>query len=198
MNKPGILTIIALGLMSTQATAVGYTPSNFKLRGYFTDGTLTVTPDASDIIGFTQSISGNRVIINNFVTEGYSFSSIVADRCCSVDGPIRFWNETLDGSNYTLDFGFDSILYNQGAIVNLTADIVNGKLVNKKALVVIGGQGDAESSYFFQLRGNAVVPEPSSWAMMICGFGFIGASMRRRQADLPLRAGGKAGAIDLG
>jgi hypothetical protein len=30
----------------------------------------------------------------------------------------------------------------------------------------------------------AGVPEPASWAMMIAGFGFVGASMRRRTANL--------------
>ena len=38
----------------------------------------------------------------------------------------------------------------------------------------------------FKLNNLEVVPEPATWAMMICGFGFVGAAMRRktRQAAL--------------
>ena len=31
--------------------------------------------------------------------------------------------------------------------------------------------------------GHEIVPEPSSWAMLITGFGLVGASMRRRRAQ---------------
>ncbi|WP_310496628.1 PEPxxWA-CTERM sorting domain-containing protein [Sandarakinorhabdus sp.] len=34
------------------------------------------------------------------------------------------------------------------------------------------------------IPGDAPVPEPASWAMMIAGFGLIGASMRRRRSAL--------------
>ncbi|WP_235890262.1 PEPxxWA-CTERM sorting domain-containing protein [Sandaracinobacter neustonicus] len=33
-----------------------------------------------------------------------------------------------------------------------------------------------------------VVPEPATWAMMIAGFGLVGASMRRRRVSLPVTA----------
>ena len=34
-----------------------------------------------------------------------------------------------------------------------------------------------------ELRANlALVPEPAAWAMMIAGFGLIGATLRRRQS----------------
>jgi hypothetical protein len=38
----------------------------------------------------------------------------------------------------------------------------------------------------FKLTNLAVVPEPASWAMMIAGFGFVGAAMRRRTGQTAL------------
>ena len=47
-------------------------------------------------------------------------------------------------------------------------------------------QGLNDSSAYEKLvftnSGGAVVPEPASWAMLIAGFGFVGAVARRRRA----------------
>ena len=43
----------------------------------------------------------------------------------------------------------------------------------------------ANDNYTLQFRtdlGGATVPEPASWALMIAGFGLVGAAMRRRHA----------------
>ena len=32
------------------------------------------------------------------------------------------------------------------------------------------------------VNGVAVVPEPGTWAMMLVGFGFLGAALRRRKS----------------
>ncbi|QYE33556.1 PEPxxWA-CTERM sorting domain-containing protein (plasmid) [Polymorphobacter sp. PAMC 29334] len=44
--------------------------------------------------------------------------------------------------------------------------------------IIAGG-----TEYKFDLSAaSGAVPEPASWALMICGFGFVGASMRRRSS----------------
>jgi hypothetical protein len=41
-------------------------------------------------------------------------------------------------------------------------------------------------------NGNAAVPEPATWALMIAGFGLVGTGMRRRARDAALRVGSLA------
>ncbi len=46
-----------------------------------------------------------------------------------------------------------------------------------------GITADTNFSYSINAFSIAVVPEPATWAMMIVGFGAVGASLRRRKAD---------------
>lgn len=48
------------------------------------------------------------------------------------------------------------------------------------SLRVTGYWGQQGGSYSGNLGLGAAVPEPASWAMMIAGFGLVGAAMRRR------------------
>ena len=45
-----------------------------------------------------------------------------------------------------------------------------------------GGGSDADMNFWAFTTGNGVVPEPASWAMLIAGFGLVGAVARRRRA----------------
>ncbi len=40
---------------------------------------------------------------------------------------------------------------------------------------------DAPITYIIRLSGSAMVPEPATWAMLIAGFGLVGAAARRRR-----------------
>jgi hypothetical protein len=47
--------------------------------------------------------------------------------------------------------------------------------------------GTAKFEYFFG-SATPIVPEPSSWAMMIAGFAIVGCSLRRRERYTQLEA----------
>ncbi|MBO9669954.1 MAG: PEP-CTERM sorting domain-containing protein [Sphingobium sp.] len=47
-------------------------------------------------------------------------------------------------------------------------------------LVSDDGNGPNQS-YMVKLKYNGAVPEPASWALMIAGFGVVGAGLRRRK-----------------
>ncbi len=53
--------------------------------------------------------------------------------------------------------------------------------VDTSVLTFIFG-GDAADGAGLKLSLSSAVPEPATWAMMIAGFGMIGAMVRRRRA----------------
>lgn len=58
-------------------------------------------------------------------------------------------------------------------------------VVNKVGNFTVGLRQyfDAEANFIVTLSGAAMVPEPSTWAMMIGGFGLVGGMVRRRRLD---------------
>ena len=80
--------------------------------------------------------------------------------------------------------------FNDSSFVNLTgSQITNGlgsngyvtfddSLTGKK--VVSATFGSSQNSFEFDNLGIGAVPEPTTWALLILGFGVIGGAMRRR------------------
>lgn len=57
----------------------------------------------------------------------------------------------------------------------------NGSCINSSVGEMAGDTYVGAYSSFIQSYIDAAVPEPSTWAMMIAGFGMVGATMRRRR-----------------
>jgi hypothetical protein len=57
---------------------------------------------------------------------------------------------------------------------------------NAAGIAAINAAGDAGNPFTFggRISVSNAVPEPASWAMLIAGFGLVGAAMRRRSAAL--------------
>jgi hypothetical protein len=141
--------------------------------------TLTSTSNASDI--GASSFSGSSEI-NNLYISG-----------TALGGPGIHLNASGLAATPV-----DDVLANVGGleiIANYQTPIYNGKAqdgIQTAALVIafndylLGGQlltGDvavADSAAFI-LDGPSVGPEPAAWAMMLIGFGVLGATFRRRR-----------------
>jgi len=54
---------------------------------------------------------------------------------------------------------------------------------NAAGIAAINAAGDAGGPFTFGGSISTAVPEPGSWAMMIAGFGLVGAAVRRRSAS---------------
>jgi hypothetical protein len=80
---------------------------------------------------------------------------------------------TLSGNNVTPHNGVD------GFRITLTAETGEGPFYG---LRLYSGQPAFEVD---NVAFNSAVPEPATWAMMLGGFGLIGAAMRRRKAVRP-------------
>lgn len=81
------------------------------------------------------------------------------------------WSTVVSGQSQFLSFGTPADFDPEGHYPGYT-EIVEVRMFT------------ADGSLFaiddFQTAGAAVVPESASWAMMIAGFGLVGASLRRR------------------
>jgi hypothetical protein len=91
-------------------------------------------------------------------------------------------------SSTSLDVIIKSVLFNDKPITQVSTGALEYWTVNDRAvspgrntIKVIGYWGSQGGSYTGKFNfSTAPVPEPAAWAMMIAGFGLVGAAMRRR------------------
>ncbi|GEM_PF-1805868 len=169
------------GLASTGTVASGqYTPGNVTLTGS-TSGVNVFNIDGSQWSQFyalTFSGLGSGAIVNisgssltNFVN--LNFGSLSADQVI-----FNFYDATnvsMSGMNVK-----GSILA-PSALVNLQGGSVAGSVISKDFLsggTTVGGGGF--TGYTQSPGAVSAVPEPSVWALLILGFGIVGAALRRR------------------
>lgn len=60
-----------------------------------------------------------------------------------------------------------------------------------------GSEGEAMNLYFEPGPPSSAVPEPSTWALLITGFGLAGAALRRRRVPVPRALGPAVAAVAL-
>ena len=58
--------------------------------------------------------------------------------------------------------------------------------ITRIAITTTDAAGLGYDDFIFDVVNSGAVPEPSTWAMMIAGFGAVGATMRRRRAPTAL------------
>ncbi len=181
----------AVGLM--MASAAGATVIDFESA---TDGLtsltlsgVTFTPEGSAHIQVSTTPNGTNGIINT------DESGSRPDFLASISGGASFVSVDLG------DYGFDSdTLYLRAydSLSNLlastsfdfgTTEGMQTLSVSAAGIdhVVFGGSGVNGSSVYadnftFTGGGGNAVPEPSTWALMLAGFGGLGAALRRRRA----------------
>ena len=74
------------------------------------------------------------------------------------------------------DLGISTATYNNSTIGSLG--------LTPGSYVYSWGQGEMADSLTVQIGDAGAVPEPSTWAMMLLGFGAVGFAMRRRRAHV--------------
>lgn len=179
------VSITGKGLPITDAALVGGTAVDFENTAYGTYQSLTY----GDL-----TITGQVNVVN--LSAGYNTSGTHA-----LDNVNGNTTQTLV---LTFANAVSAFALNAGAVSGPWAITANGQSVNyggngsdnTKSYYGITGVGDfttatvtfAPNDYLFldnftykAVGAAAAVPEPASWAMMIGGFGMIGATLRSRR-----------------
>jgi hypothetical protein len=179
----GAATLVgATGVDAEDLTIVGSTGYISSGRGLFS---VNLTTGAATLIGGNASMDGLTTSSTaiNFFGSPYAAGSIFG-----VDSGTIFAIDlatgnatsigTSNGADETFDFGPGGVLYGHGDDGFLyTINLANGAetvLTATTPGLVFG----------MAVRPGPAVPEPATWAMMIAGFGFAGASLRMRRTKI--------------
>ncbi len=121
-------------------------------------------------------------------TDGYpTGATVTIDFASSVSGvSFTFNNYGNNTGNDSIYQAFDAAnaLISSGSLANVNGfSLVNVAGSGIKSLVISNGSGGGYNWVYGvgELTYNGGVPEPAAWAMMLAGFGLVGAAMRRRQ-----------------
>lgn len=139
-------------------------------------GTITATPlgSGSSVFGFNTTPGGRYVLELYGASSTLTFASAISSFGFYLTG-VQFGNLTLnfnDGSSQTVaitNYGSGVQFFGASGFSNA----ITGFTLNAGNDIV--GVDDIR---FASVSG---VPEPTTWAMMLIGFGAIGATMRRRR-----------------
>jgi PEP-CTERM motif len=99
-------------------------------------------------------------------------------------------SSVMTGNNRQTDINFDSVTLN-GVAFNILStgvqefrNLLNQNIVSGGSnTIAVSGVTGGDAAFSGNLSFAAGVPEPGTWAMMILGFGVIGAGLRRGIAD---------------
>ena len=170
MKKIAILAALAAATAATPAAAV-FTLNN-DLGG---DGfVVSNSPTVFTLYSNNDDIDGN-------VT---SYTQL-AEAAATISGKWRFYTFDVDGSSF--DPGGFVV---NGVLTQLTTNGIPRPSTQSGTFSFAVNAGDTYGFYIRSTDGAlgrgvltiGAVPEPASWAMLIAGFGLVGAVARRRRA----------------
>jgi hypothetical protein len=142
-----------------------------------------------DFAGFSDGLTADPSFLasSELTTAGYTLPPGVTDDP-TIDNLVFTWN---GGDFQTTGGPFDSTTFTVSALSSFGDVQMDGY----GALTVVNN-GPAQGSVAVNsgttavpaIPGTAAVPEPAAWAMMILGFGGVGALIRRRREALEFAA----------
>lgn len=176
-------TVGALGGSAFNALVFGSTGTLYAAAGTSLYSVNTTTGLATTLGSTGFSSAGDLAFFGGklYLSASGSTSSSLVDVDLS---PV---NGTLVGSTgvndvFGLARGDDGILYGVAGNSVYTMNVTTGAATFKTSYNY-AGRGVAFGSAFFA-EATGAVPEPTTWAMMMFGFGIAGYSLRRRRTGI--------------
>lgn len=177
------IAVVALALAGTTASAASITYNvneTIGLGSVFgtiqTDGTLGAL-DQSNVIGFDLFVNGPGAAIeltqanSVIVTSGSNLSAFQNHLAFNYSGPSGFllfqFGSFGTGKKYYCNSSVADTCFQGASAIPDSFDSPSAQVEARVGNQIIASTGDA-------------VPEPASWALMLGGFGLVGAALRRR------------------
>lgn len=175
MNK---VLLAAAAAIASVAAASGAQAAQFITitgpSGTFGDDTVACPAGATAPCGFSRSFQ--------FATpSGFNLTSATI-------------SSVISGTSQITNLDFSSVTLNGVQFTNIISDGAEFRTLLNQPLaagglntILVNGTTGGEASFAGTLSFSAIaaaVPEPSTWALMILGFGAVGYSMRRRNAGV--------------
>lgn len=186
----GVTVIYSGGFRSAQTDgSADGTTSDFWNSPGFSGGWLTTPattpPPGSDIItlieGGRKTVTFSQPVTDVFMAFlSWNGNDVTFDRAFTIEGEGRGYFGTGTFVTNPTNTGFTSTRSNE----------VHGILKFAGTFSSLSWTDIRENSRGFQIGINAIsspanpVPEPSSWAMMLCGFAIVGHALRRRHGTI--------------
>lgn len=180
-------SLAALGATAAPAATIDFSLSPGSFTSYSESG-ATITAGGELIDSLTTS-GGSRGILANgspravfradFATLAHAVSVDLGD--FGVD-PDEIFLEAYNSANVLLGASVLTLSANDELMHTLSANFANTSYVlfGSRLPSINGNSVLADNLTFSLSGGGGAVPEPTSWALMIAGFGLAGGALRRR------------------
>jgi len=181
VNRISISIFIAVLSIAYPASAATYLGNFF---GFVTSGTHRYgQPFSSNQT--IRSATGQPISIN--INPNSSSGNSMGVGGAIIGGSV-YWadlisfEETIQGEKYRFTAAIYDYSGNDGGFVDISGTLRNNVFSNWRGMLQMGGQAHEDNVSWSTIAqiSFAYVPEPATWAMLIAGFGLVGAAMRRR------------------
>ncbi len=145
------------------------------------------------LLQFDRAVRLDQARFNAFKVRGNSYTD--TDALIGVGTTATPWTtslqSTLNNANVST---LNSFIQTTQASGNVGTSASNTRLINTSGLIgniwmISAGLANSPDNYTDAFKFDdltvyyADIPEPETWAMMIAGFGFVGAAVRRRKSQ---------------